>query len=301
MSRHWFKLSERGTPGTLLLIRWIALRIGRPAGRLLLYPISLYYLTTAPAARRASQNYLSRVLGRRPNYVECFKHFHCFAATILDRVYFLTGSHDRFDIRMHHDDIVVAQVREARGCILLGAHLGSFDALRALGLGRGKLPLKVLMNKTHNAAITHLLDELNPTFADSIIPIGGPETLLKVREYLEQGYLIGALGDRVVSNEKTTSCKFLGKTARFPAGPMLLACALQVPVILVFGLYRGANRYDVHFEWLSEHGTVDPKRRAQEVQRLTQRYVQRLEHYAKMAPYNWFNFYDYWDDSPTHA
>jgi predicted LPLAT superfamily acyltransferase len=24
------------------------------------------------------------------------------------------------------------------------------------------------------------------------------------------------------------------------------------------------------------------------------RYVERLEHYCRLAPYNWFNFYDFW-------
>ncbi|MGH8658034.1 MAG: hypothetical protein ACREV4_06055 [Gammaproteobacteria bacterium] len=75
--------------------------------------------------------------------------------------------------------------------------------------------------------------------ADSIISIGTPQTLLKVREYLHRGAVIGALGDRVVSDEKAVRCQFLGAEARFPTGPMLMACALGAPVMLAFGLYLG--------------------------------------------------------------
>jgi hypothetical protein len=31
------------------------------------------------------------------------------------------------------------------------------------------------------------------------------------------------------------------------------------------------------------------------------RYAARLEHHARQAPYNWFNFYDFWERSDAHA
>ncbi len=103
------------------------------------------------------------------------------------------------------------------------------------------------------------------------------------------------LGDRVAESEKVTRCRFLGQETLFPAGPALLAGTLQVPVILVFGLYRGGNRYDIHFELLAEEIRFTRAERETVVQYWTQRYAERLEHYAKLAPYNWFNFYDYWN------
>ena len=79
------RLPERGSPLALWLIRAIALHVGRPVGRALLYPITLYFLMTAAAARRGSQRFLRRALGREPSWREVFRHIHCFAATILDR------------------------------------------------------------------------------------------------------------------------------------------------------------------------------------------------------------------------
>jgi predicted LPLAT superfamily acyltransferase len=77
----------------------------------------------------------------------------------------------------------------------------------------------------------------------------------------------------------------------------LLAGTLGVPVVLVLGLYRGGNRYDIHFEVLAETIRFSRAERPAVVQQWTQRYADRLGHYAKSAPYNWFNFYDYWDES----
>jgi predicted LPLAT superfamily acyltransferase len=294
MSRHWIELPERGTRLALRLIVWIGLHIGRWAARPLLYPITFYFLLTAAAPRRASRQYLHQALGRRPGYLQVFRHLHCFAATLLDRAYLLGGQFARFDVRVHHGELIFDQVRSGQGCLLLGSHLGSFEVLRVLGVSQNHLPLKVLMNIDHNQKLTHLLNALNQDIAATIIPIRGPETLLKVKESMEQGYLIGTLGDRVVTSEKTTRCHFLGRVAHFPAGPMLLASMMKCPVILVFALYRGGNRYDVYFERLASEIALDRKQREEGIQYWTQHYVNRLEHYVRMVPYNWFNFYDYW-------
>jgi predicted LPLAT superfamily acyltransferase len=79
----------------------------------------------------------------------------------------------------------------------------------------------------------------------------------------------------------------------------LLAALTGCPVILFFGLYRGNNRYDAHFELLAERIDLDRCHRQEQLAEWAQRYADRLEHYARLAPYNWFNFYDYWaEDAP---
>jgi predicted LPLAT superfamily acyltransferase len=72
-----------------------------------------------------------------------------------------------------------------------------------------------------------------------------------------------------------------------------------VPVILCFGLYKGGNHYSLHFELLSEQLTATRKTREQEINRVMAHYSSRLEYYVKQAPYNWFNFYDFWHNEST--
>lgn len=287
-------MPERGSAAAMASLTWIGIHIGRWASRLLLYPITAYFLVTGTLTRRGSRLYLERLLGRRPTWVELFRHLHCFSATILDRVFLLAGRFEQFDVQVHGGQLITDQIRTGQGCLLLGAHLGSFEVLRAVGIIYKHLPVKVLMNTDHNQVTTRFFDSLNPDIAATIIPIRGPQTLLKVKESLDQGYLVGVLGDRVVENDKVARCRFLGAEADFPAGPMLLASLMKCPVILFFGLYRGANRYDIYFERLADKITVDRQQREQDIQTWTQRYAQRLEHYVRSAPYNWFNLYDFW-------
>jgi predicted LPLAT superfamily acyltransferase len=294
----WVNLPERGTPGSLGIIAWIAERVGRTLARLLLIPITIYFLVTAHTARRASREFLKRARGRSAHWWNALRHFRYFATTILDRVYLLRGEFDRFSITIYGKEALDRQNENGKGCILLGSHLGSFEVLRALGVTRGGFSLKVLMNTSHNQNISKFFDGLNPTVAGTVIAPDRPDTLIRARESLDAGCFVGMLGDRVFGADKTTRCQFLGMPATLPAGPMLLASVMHCPVILFFGLYRGANRYDIYFEHFADEIALNREHRAEEIQSWMQRYVARLEHYARLAPYNWFNFYSFWDSAP---
>jgi predicted LPLAT superfamily acyltransferase len=296
----WSGLPERGTLALLRLFAWIATRMGRWAGRLLLYPITSYFVVTACAARRASYQYLKQLRSNSAHWWHVFRHFHCFAATILDRVYLLRGEFQRFDFKLHDKEILHQRMKSGKGCILLGSHLGSFEVLRALGVMERNFPLKVLMDAAHNQNITRLLDALNPAIAGTVIAPDRADTLLTVKESLDAGFFVGTLGDRASSDGKTTQCQFLGRPAAFPVGPIVLATMTRCPVILFFGLYRGGNRYEIYFEHFAEEITLNRDRRAVEMQVWMQRYAERLEHYTRLARYNWFNFYPFWDQASPH-
>ena len=89
------------------------------------------------------------------------------------------------------------------------------------------------------------------------------------------------LGDRTFRDEGTAAFRFLGEAAHFPTGPFRVAAMLQRPLVLMFGLYRGGNRYDIHFERLVDAwpaSRVERKRTVAEAQR---GYVARLEHHCR--------------------
>ena len=278
----------------LRLIRWIALHLGRGVARSLLYPITGYFLLTASQQRRASREFLGLVLDRPVGLPDLVRHFHTFASTILDRVYMMTDRYDCFDLTIHNDELIAEQIANNRGCMLIGSHLGSFEVLRITAVVRRELPVKILMYPQHNEMLVRILSELNPALNRSIIPLGQPDTLIRARECVESGAILGLLGDRVADSGKTVTCQFLARPTTFSQGPMLLASLLKVPVFLFFGLYLGDNRYEIHIEPFADLVELRRGHREADVQAWTQRYAQRLEHFARLAPYNWFNFYDYW-------
>jgi predicted LPLAT superfamily acyltransferase len=93
----------------------------------------------------------------------------------------------------------------------------------------------------------------------------------------------------------------LGEPAPFPVGPWLLAHSLRVPVLLCFGLYEGGNRYRLIFEPFADRIEIPRHDRALALDAVIARFAHRVEHYIRVAPYNWFNFYDFWQQDVDTA
>jgi predicted LPLAT superfamily acyltransferase len=291
----WVRQPERGSRLAMRLLVWLTQKLGHAAGRTLLYPICAYFVLFSPRARRASADYLGRVLCRRPRLGDVFRHYHAFASTIHDRIYLLAGQYGYFDVALCAPPELFALLREKRGCILLGSHLGSFEILRARAFSDNVPPVNVLMHLDNAEKINSVLRPLAPELESRVIALGGPESLLRVRECLARGEIVAVLGERVWRDERSTRCDFLGKPARFPLGPLLLAGLLHAPVVLFFGLYRGGRRYEIHLEHFADAIPLPRGDREAAVRPWVERYACRLEHHCRRAPYNWFNFYDYWD------
>jgi len=297
MSLRWLQQRERGYGWLYRFFFWTALRLGRSTARALSYPICTY-MVLFPQASKAIEKYLTKVLERPARPRDLFRQYYYFATTVIDRGFLVSSRFDEFELTAYGYEPVIERAQRGQGCLLLGSHLGSFEIVRACGHKYfnqvGELPVSILMHDETTPALRKELARLNPEIDKAIIPVGSPDSMLTVKERLDRGEFVGILGDRPVKDEKVVSCRFFGDSIKLPAGPMLLASILKVPVILFFGLYRGGRHYEVHLELFAEQVTVDRKNREHDIQEWTQRYVDRVEHYCKIAPYNWFNFYDYW-------
>lgn len=294
MSSGWLDHKERSYAWVLKLMLWFAVIFGRQLSRIWLYPIVLYYLCFSRITKKASINFLGRVLSRKINYLDIYRHYHFFASVFLDRVFILNDGGKDLEINVYGESVF--SDLQGKGCLLFGSHLGSFEVARAYGLSNLGFSPKILMNDSSTANANAILNNLNPEIAKSIIQIGNLHSLLQVKEIVGEGQMVALLADRVFQNEKSVSCNFLGQKARFPSGPVTLAGILKVPVILFFGIYKGGNRYDIYFEKLADQIPLNGKDDKQSKQEWMQRYADRLEQYSREAPFNWFNFFDYWEE-----
>ena len=296
MSANWKQRPEGGGRVALWMIRAVAQHGGRGICRVLLYPISLYFLLVRGPERRASRAYLARVFGRPVGLWTVARHVHTFAATILDRVFLLGGRFGGFDVRVTGLPELHEVLDRKQGVLLFGSHLGSFEVMRVLAQQRPDYKIRVVLDKAHNQALTQMLDTLNPDIAAGVIDAGqdGPSIAMSIKQATDEGALVALLVDRARPGEPALNAQFLGRDAPFPTAPWLIASALKVPVVLAFGLYQGGHRYHLAFESFSDSIAVPRQQRAQAVLSLIQRYAARLEHHARVAPYNWFNFYDFW-------
>jgi predicted LPLAT superfamily acyltransferase len=295
---HW-KQREGGGMVAIWIIRTIALRLGRGVARVLLYPIALYFFLRRADERAASRAYLSRVLGRPVRSYDVFRHIHMFAATLLDRMFFLAHGERDFVVEVEGLAELDRWIDVGQGVLLIGSHQGSFEALRALGARRPDVPLRVVLDKQKTPALTAVLEALAPDVGAAVIDasLGGTSVALAMAEGAEQGAMVALLADRGHQNEAMREVPFLGKPAPFPVGPWLLASALKIPVVLCMGIYLGGNRYRLIFEAFADRVDIPRANRQAALDEIVARYAGRVEHYARVYPFNWFNFYDFWQET----
>lgn len=300
----WSQARERSSLPALRLMVWIATRLGRRVARLVLIPISLYFLAFAPGPRRQSAAYLSRVLGRPARWSERYHHIHAFASIVLDRVYFARGQLGDFDIRHRGTEVIEGIAADGGGAVLLGAHVGSFEALHALGADRPGLRVAMAMYPDNARMIQSVLAAIAPRASLDVIAIGRQSSTLEIRDWLDSGGLVGLLGDRFLKADASlVDLPFLGRPAPFSDGPLRLAMLLRQRVVFMAAIYRGGNRYEMLFEPLADFRTPAPDAagRAAQVRAALEAYVARLERVCHDAPYNWFNFHDFWSPDATKA
>lgn len=294
MTTSWRTEPERSNLATMRFIVWVALSFGRGAARSLLPLICIYFIAFAGNARRASRRYLGRVFGRPARWIEVYRHFHCFASTILDRVFLLNGREAQFDIEVSGGELATEIAASGQGCIFIGAHMGSFEILHMAGRVYGGLRTWMVMYEDNARRINAVLQAINPALNPPVIALGRIDSMLKIEQALGRGECVGMLADRVLHEGRTVDCGFLGATMPVPAGPFRVALMLDRPILLMFGLYRGGRRYAVHIERLAAPGRVARAERDAAVSALAHAYVARIEHHCRCAPYNWFNFHDVW-------
>ena len=298
-SPEWSTRGERGSRLLLRLMSWISLRLGRRVSRIVLYAITAYFFLFAPAARRHSRNYLRRALARSPGAGDRFRHLLAFATTIHDRVFLLNGRLDLFDIAIEGDSLLPSTLDQRGGALLMGAHLGSFEVLHAVGRSQTGRDVAMAMYADNARKINAAMAALNPRLTADIIPLGQVSAILEIRDRLEAGALVGILADRSTSNEPGEQLMFLGAPAVFPVSPFRVAAMLRCPVYFMAGLYLGGNRYRIVLENIADFSREPSADGPPPIRAAVQAYAAAVARHCRAHPYNWFNFFDFWQARPV--
>ncbi|NNL84181.1 MAG: hypothetical protein HKP27_00925 [Myxococcales bacterium] len=290
----WMSVREKGSAFGVQLILFACRVCGRSFVRMAMRIVAAYYVASDRNLRRISREFLHRV-GMPVSLASVYRHVRNFAYCATDRIFLLRGDTHLFDItRLGHEHVERLR-RERRGAIVIGAHFGSYEALRAAA-EHDDVPLSIVAWFENTGISYAVYESLAPELAARVIPLrpGQVDHLLEVRRRVQNGELVAFLGDRVVPGGETVEVDFLGSPARFPTGAFSVAAALGCPVLLIFNVYREPNRYELHCEPFAERIEL-PRRGAIEHKRaIVQRFATRLESHVRSAPENWFNFYDFW-------
>ena len=297
----WLGVRERGSLALLRLMAALSLGLGRRTSRAILHAVTAYYFAFTPRARRASRGYLRRALGREPRLGERYRHFHHFATTIHDRVFLAGDRAATLALSIEGEALMRAQQASGRGAILLGAHFGSFAIVGAVGRRIEGVRIAMAMYEDNAGKLRRLFEAIGAGAAPPIVPLGHVDSMLRIAERLDRGEFVGILGDRSLGGDAHHPVRLLGERTLLPTGPMRIAAILGCPVMFMAGLYRGTNRYHVVFEPVADFTGLRAAVRRAAVDAAIERYAALLDGHCRRDPYNWFNFYEFWNPADSEA
>ena len=302
--QHWSRIAERGSHLGMSLLALSCRILGRRFTALWLHPVVIYFLLTGHLARAASVNYFTHLANTapgarrpRPGWLSAYRHMLAFAQSGFDKLGAWSGSVNVSDIVFDDPGAFQALVNSDRGALVIGAHLGNLEMTRALAVRGKRKKVTAIVYTEHARRFNSVLASANSDFAQRLVEVSdfGPATAMMMQERIDAGELLVIVGDRVPAHDsgRTTSAQFLGAAAPFAQGPYVLAHALGCPVYLFFCL-KERTGYHLYFESFAERIELPRRERAQHLAAWAQRYATRLEHYCHKAPYQWFNFFDFW-------
>jgi predicted LPLAT superfamily acyltransferase len=306
-TRHWSVLSERGVYTGLYFLTAVVKLLGRRACRYALYPIITYFWLTGRESRQASFDYLGRVLERAPTWRDGLKHFFSFGDKTVEAFAAWIGLSPIARLEFEAAPNLHKLEAEPGGLLLIVSHFGNIELLRA-GLSPAlRARLTAFVHSDNAVQFNRVLARFQPNAALNTIQVTdvGPDTMLDLKQRVDNGEWIAIAGDRTPVNvagpgrDRVANVPFLGAPAPFPQGPYIIAALLGCPVYTMFCLPGSQPQsHRVVFEKFADK-IVLPKGRGKDAVIIEHaaRYADRLAGLCRKQPYLWYNFFNFWEQA----
>ncbi|MBV6455636.1 MAG: hypothetical protein LMBGKNDO_00512 [Bacteroidales bacterium] len=215
---------------------------------------------------------------------------------MLDKFYLFARKKNPFTSRVTDWDQFTSLLKSDGGFLIAGAHTGNFEICGYFLQQRLKKLNAVVFGGESAFLQAKRAQALSGNMAELIPVMPDMSHLFVIKAALEKGEMVSMPCDRLFGSSKSFTFTFLGAPAHFPMGAFLLAAQLEVPVCTLYVMREPARKYHIICKQLdvdrSQYKTSRDIARA-----LCQVYVEQLEDILKAYPHQWFNFYDFWNNT----
>lgn len=268
--------------------------LGVKAAYSILYFVASYYFLFLKKSNRYPFYYFRERLGwtywKAKSAV--FKNYFVFGQTLIDKTAISAGLRDRFTYEFDGVENLKKMMADKKGGVLISAHIGNFEiAERFFAEIDFDYQINLVTTDLEHSAIKAYLEKVaDRKITTKFIFIQDDMShIFEINRALSNNELICFTGDRYFEGSKFLEEEFLGKTAKFPAGPFLIASRLQVPVAYVYVMKEENLHYHLY-------ARVAESIKHRDAQGLLKSFVQNLENMLQKYPLQWFNYFDFWDE-----
>jgi len=299
---HWAGIAERGSYWGLHFLLFIYRLLGRRFCLAIMFPVVFYFFVTGHVQRRASRDYLRRLwrcghLHERPSVFTSFCHFMSFGSSVLDKIAAWSGHIPVSSLDYATSEIFGEIEARGRGVVIITAHIGNPEVMRAMALHFRSIHINVLMHTNNAQLFNGLIQKIQPGAKMRVIPVTsvGPAEAMLLADAIARGEWVVIAGDRVpvLDGTRTVSVPFLGEDAPFPQGPYILGAILKAPTYLLFCV-RDKARYRISLTRFADPIYLPRGDRINAIAQCATLFAKALEECVVRAPLQWFNFYPFW-------
>jgi lauroyl/myristoyl acyltransferase len=218
-----------------------------------------------------------------------FRNFACVFVDLLSINRRAGWVQQRYVCQVYGGERLQELLAARQGFVAATAHMGNWELAGRLLASHGR-PVHVLVAPEQHAAVQQLLRGRTAPPGLHFVVNAEVGVFMQLLRALRRGDIVAVQADRAMGHRGDVALPFFDAPAYFPGGPFVLAAAAQVPVLPCFCMMRPDDRYDIVVD------QAIPVSRGGEEAAL-RRMVGVLERYIAMAPDQWFNFYDVWNDT----
>lgn len=280
---------------------------------LIVFPVSFIFFTCSKDVRRSIVLYQRKLKqftsNKVPKRYNIYAQFFSFSLCIVEKMLGWIGRINYNKIIKHKDDIttLIDLLNNNHGAVLLVSHLGNIDLLRSLtsfnetGV-RHPINVYVIAETNTTKHFNKSMAKINPNVEVNIVNDANIsiDTICFLQEKLDSGALVVYAADRTApqNKERVIKEKFLGTTASFPYGAFLLTSLLNSPSFFAFGLrtktFANNPIYNMFVEKVTTPFNCPRDKREDILHSLCREYISKLEKYCLLFPYQWYNFFNFW-------
>lgn len=309
---HWSQIEETTKSAwKFRFMLWAAVHLPQKIIELIAAVVVFFFFLGASEVRKRSRLYLMHVgklQNRQISSWDVYLHILSFALSMVEKIQGWAGKISLSGLEIQKDDIesLVSRIDSGKGSFILCSHLGNIEAMRSLTEYHQKHSTKEfqvfpVVDFSGTRRFNDLLQKLNPELMKNCFDANsiGVETAISMREKMASGNLVAIAGDRTSghSQNRFIPITFLGEKANFPEGAFVLANALKFPVYFIFAFRKRdldiASPYEFHII-RSKTNLETCLSRSEKATELAKEYVCLLERYCLEHPYQWYNFYNFW-------
>jgi len=279
------EIKQRGTALGHNIILFMYKTLGYTFVAFILNFVALYYVLFTPKVKKSLKSYYQHQ-GLEFTNKTYFEHIKNFALSIFDR-FVSRIKQDEFLFERFNVE-VIDELQD--GGVVLLSHVGSWAT--ASNILVNKFPIMNIVMRESTKEDINKVEENSKRFNSELIKIidlnkGAIAANIQIANALMDKELVALMADRVVDVKQSVEVEFFGSLVKINKNPFDIALRLKKPLATIFVMSTGLKKYNISLHIIDEDS----------IQNMAQSYATLLEKTMVKYPTQWYNFYDFFQES----